>query len=275
VPASGAECPGYAAARGFAVIALLSPAKKLDLTSPLPDVAPTRPPLLEESAALLPTLKAMTIDQVAELMSISPDLAQTTWQRFQALELSGEHGRPAILSFAGDVYQGLSPRTLTVDDLRWAQDHVAILSGLYGLLRPLDRILAYRLEMGSAVRTRRGRDLVAFWRPVIAPQLAAALAEHPDPTVLNLASEEYFAAVDLRRVKAPVVHVSFQDVKNGQAKSLFLYVKRARGAAARWLIEHRAERAADLKDAVVDGYRFDASESTADRWFFRRPHPNA
>lgn len=256
------------------MLAVLSPAKKLDLTSPLPEVVPTRPQLLEHTAELLPTLHALTVEQVGALMSISPDLAQSSWRRFQDLEVSGAHGRPAILSFAGDVYQGLSPRTLSVADLNWAQDHVGTLSGLYGWLRPLDRMLPYRLEMGCGLKNPRGKDLYTFWRPVLAPTLDAAVAGHADPTILNLASDEYFSAVDTRRLQARVVTLAFQDVKNGQAKSLFLYVKRARGAAARWLIEHRADRAEALHDAVIDGYRFDPSASERDRWVFRRPHPN-
>lgn len=258
------------------MLAVLSPAKKLDLTSPLPKgVTPTRPQLLAETQALLPILQALDVEQVAALMSISPDLAQSSWRRFQELEASGDNGRPAILAFAGDVYQGLDAKTLAPADLAWAQDHVGTLSGLYGWLRPLDRMLPYRLEMGSGLKNPRGKDLYAFWRPVLAPLLDAAVAGHTDPAIVNLASEEYFNAVSPRRIRSRVITVTFQDVKHGQARSLFLFVKRARGAAARWLIEHRVERAEDLKDAVIDRYRYDPEASTTDKWVFRRPHPNA
>lgn len=211
--------------------------------------------------------------ELAKLMDLSEDLATLTFERFQAFSLDPEGGRPALLAFNGDVYQGLDAYTLSAADLGWAQDRLRILSGLYGLLRPLDRMHPYRLEMGSKLANPRGKDLATFWRGVLAPELDRAVAGHPDPTLVNLASDEYFGAIDRKRLAARVVTPVFQDVKDGKARSLFLFVKRARGRAARWLIEHRADRADALKDAELEGYRFDREASEPDRWVFRRPQP--
>src|SRR5262249_37877468 len=162
--------------------------------------------------------------QLATLMDLSEDLANLTHERFQAMDLDRDEGRPALLAFAGDVYQGLDAGSLSVADLKWAQDHVAVLSGLYGLLRPLDRIQPYRPEMGSKLANPRGKGLYAFWKPVLAAAIDAAAGEG---TVVNLASDEYFSAVDRKTLKATVVTPVFQDVKDGKARALFLFVKRA------------------------------------------------
>ncbi|MEQ1503986.1 MAG: peroxide stress protein YaaA [Myxococcota bacterium] len=257
------------------MLALLSPAKKLDFVRPLPDVAPTRPALVDHAAVVLAAAKARSKAQLAEAMDLSDDLATSTFDRFQALSLAADAPgtRPAVLAFAGEVYLGLDAPTLSVPDLQWAQDHVAILSGLYGLLRPLDAIAPYRLEMGTKLATARGPDLYAFWREVLAPAVDRAVEGHPDPTVLNLASDEYASAIDRKALRARVVTPVFQDVKDGKARAVFLFVKRARGVAARWLIRERADRVEALKDAQLDGYRFDPDASDDLRWVFRRPQP--
>jgi hypothetical protein len=206
-------------------------------------------------------------------MHLSDNLATSTWERFQQLSLAPEGGRPAALTFAGEVYQGLDAWSLSADDLAWAQDHLAILSGLYGLLRPLDRLQPYRLEMGTKLDNPRGKDLVSFWRAVVTRRVDALVAGHADPTVVNLASDEYFSAVDRKGLTARVVTPVFQDIKDGKARALFLFVKRARGAMARWIVEHRAERAEQLKEAAVHDYRFVPEASDDVRWVFRRPQP--
>jgi uncharacterized protein len=252
------------------MLTLLSPAKKLDFESPLPAVASTTPELLDRARVVLGAARELSVKRLAELMDLSQDLAELTHERFQALDLDRDDGRPALLAFAGDVYQGLQAKTLSTSDLLWAQDHVAILSGLYGLLRPLDRIQPYRLEMGSKLKNPRGRDLRAAWRDALAPAIDRLAGEG---TVVNLASDEYFSAVDGGALEAAVVTPVFQDVKDGKARALFLFVKRARGAMTRWIVTHRVDRPEGLKDAEIDGYRFVAEASDEARWVFRRPQP--
>jgi uncharacterized protein len=224
---------------------------------------------------ILERARGLDAAALAQKMHLSEALATSTWERFQQMSFAPDGGRPALLTFAGDVYQGLDAATLSAADLAWAQDHVAILSGLYGLLRPLDRMRAYRLEMGTKLENPRGKDLVSFWREVLTPRVDALVAGHPDPTVVNLASDEYFSALDKKRLRARVVTPVFQDVKDGNARALFLFVKRARGAMARWMIEHRVERAEELQGAEVLGYRFLPEASEGTRWVFRRPQPPA
>lgn len=215
------------------ILALLSPAKKLDFERTLPELPVSDPELVADIRALLPVVKKQSKDDLASLMDLSEDLAQLTYERFQSFDLDPEGGRPALLAFTGDVYQGLAAITLKSADLVWAQDHVRILSGLYGLLRPLDRMHPYRLEMGTKLKNRRGKDLYAFWRDVLFERIDAAVAGQADPTVVNLASDEYFSAVDRKRLRSRVITPVFQDVKDGKARALFLFVKRARGAMVR------------------------------------------
>ncbi|MEQ1569978.1 MAG: peroxide stress protein YaaA [Myxococcota bacterium] len=255
------------------MLALLSPAKKLDFTRPLPSVDPTDPALGERSAAVLRAARGASTAELASLMDLSEDLARSTFERFRDHPGVPDGGRPALSVFAGDVYVGFDAGSLPADGWRWAQDHLAILSGLYGLLRPLDRIHPYRLEMGTKLANPYGKDLYAVWRPVLAEVVDRAVEGHPDGTVLNLASDEYASAIDLKRLRARVVTPVFQDVKDGRARAVFLFVKRARGAMARWLVDHQADRPEAIKDAGVGGYTFDASASDADRWVFRRPQP--
>jgi cytoplasmic iron level regulating protein YaaA (DUF328/UPF0246 family) len=255
------------------VLALLSPAKKLHLEPSVPaEIGPTVPALLADARALQAVAKDRTRADWARLMDLSDELAESTWARFQSFDAAGP-GTPALLTFAGDVYVGAAAQEWSADDLRWAQDHLAILSGLYGLLRPLDGIAPYRLEMGTKLANPRGKDLYAWWKGSLAGEIDRRVAGHADPTVVNLASDEYFSAVDAKKLRAKVVTPVFQDVKDGKARSLFLFVKRARGGLARWMVQRRVERAEDLKQATFDGYVFNAEASTADRWVFRRPQP--
>jgi cytoplasmic iron level regulating protein YaaA (DUF328/UPF0246 family) len=257
------------------MLVVLSPAKKLDFTSPVATSHHTRPALASHVEELAGVARRLSRKALQGAMDLSDGLADLTWSRFQELEPAPEPpaARQAMLAFAGDVYQGLEARTLSEKDLLWAQDHVAILSGLYGVLRPLDLVQPYRLEMGAKVKTKRGRDLYAFWCDAVADQLKSLVKGHADPTIVNLASDEYFSAVDRERLGLRVVMPVFQDVRDGKARSLFLFVKRARGRMARWVVDHRAGRASALRDAVVDGYRLDRDASDDDRWVFRRPHP--
>lgn len=257
------------------MLTLLSPAKKLDESPVSTSLSPTRPALLDQTEQLMQTARHLTRKDLAELMSLSDNLASLNHERFQAwqTEHTPDNSLPAALTFAGDVYQGLDARSLDDDALAWAQDRVVILSGLYGLLRPLDLIQPYRLEMGTRLKTERGKSLYDFWGTRLAEGLDARLADHDDPTIVNLASQEYFGAVPSKALVHPVLDVAFQDVSDGKARTISFYAKRARGAMTRWIIEQRVDRAEGLKDAVVDDYRYDAQASTPRKWVFRRPKP--
>lgn len=255
------------------MLILLSPAKRLDF-SPVPGApSATEPRLLDETRRLATTTRRLSAAEIGRLMSLSDDLARLNRQRFQALDPDSGEGMPAALAFAGDVYQGLDARSLSAEDLAWAQDRVRILSGLYGVLRPLDRIQPYRLEMGTRLRTRRGATLYDFWGNRIARLLTEDAEGHADPTVVNLASQEYFGAVDARALKRPLVNVRFEEEKDGFRRVVSFHAKKARGMMARWAVLNRAERAEDLKGFDSAGYRFDPAASGERDWVFARPQP--
>lgn len=257
------------------MLILLSPAKNMNF-DPAPDApAPTRPALLKDAKALSETTRALTKAHLKRMMKISDDLAALNHERFQAFRGTPKApgAKQAALAFNGDVYWGLDAKTMDTDDLEFAQDHIRILSGLYGLLRPLDAIEPYRLEMGSALKTERGNTLYDFWGDRIARQLNAALKDHDDPTIVNLASKEYFTAVDRDALKARVVTPVFKDEKDGKLRALQFFAKRARGAMARAAAQKRITRADDLKKLTVDNYRFDATLSSKTEWMFTRPQP--
>lgn len=251
----------------------LSPAKSLDFSAPPVAVEPTAPELLDRTRELAAVTKKLSRADLRRLMDVSDKLADLNFERFQSFDPEADGGLPAVLAFDGDVYTGLDARTLDEAGLRWAQDRLRILSGLYGVLRPLDRLQPYRLEMGTRLRTKRGATLYDFWGGRIAEALNAAAADHGDPTLVNLASAEYFGAVDAKALKIPVVQVRFMDEKDGRLRTLGLYAKTARGAMARWAIDRRVERAEDLKACDAMGYRFDPKGSTETDWLFTRPQP--
>jgi len=251
---------------------VLSPAKTLLDQTPAAPVEPTVPRWMNESAKLVRHLRRLDAEAVAELMDLSPKLAELNVERYRVWKTKGFESRahPAIFSFNGDVYLGLGARDLDPEALQWAQTHVRILSGLYGVLRPFDRMQAYRLEMSTRLMNDRGPDLYAFWGDRIARALDADLQEHPQQIVVNLASEEYFAAVDRRRLRAPVLQAVFQESRGGPFRVISFSAKRARGLLARWAIERRIEDPEDLKSFAEEGYQF-TGEASSDRvWVFRR-----
>ena len=257
--------------RSRLLLILLSPAKRLDFTDPAQPVAATQPRFAEDTASLAVTARRQTQADLRRLMGISADLAKLNQARFKAFDPAAtDLGLPAALAFAGDVYQGLDARSLDPEALGWAQDRLRILSGLYGLLRPLDRIQPYRLEMGTRLKTRRGSSLYDFWGDRISKQLNADAQGQTDPTVINLASQEYFGAVDAKALKVPVVTCHFRESKDGESRIISFFAKKARGAMARFIIDERLERTEDLKAFDRDGYRFDRSTSTAFDWIFIR-----
>lgn len=252
---------------------VISPAKTLDF-SPAPGVPATRPEFLRDSSELARVARKLTRADLMELMHISEKLADLNVARFKELDLTcDEGGVQAALAFAGDVYEGLRARELGGPALDYAQAHLRILSGLYGLLRPLDCIQPYRLEMGVGLRTRRGANLYDFWGDRIAKALRKAAADHADPTLVNLASQEYFGAVDARALKLPVLNISFKDERDGRARVLAFFAKRARGEMARFAIDVRAERPDELKAFDRMGYRFRPDLSAPGDWVFARPQP--
>lgn len=252
------------------MLIVLSPAKRLDFTEADPALPASARRFLEDTASLSRTARARTVAELRSLMSISEDLARLNRERFQAFQPDSLDGVQAAFAFAGDVYEGLQARTLDAAGLDYAQDHVRILSGLYGLLRPLDRIQPYRLEMGTRLKTRRGSSLYDFWGDRLSKQLNADADGQKDPTLVNLASQEYFGAVDARALRLPVVTPNFYEEKDGQRRIISFFAKRARGTMARFAIDERVETAEDLKAFDRDGYRFDAAASTGTEWIFTR-----
>ncbi|GIX23556.1 MULTISPECIES: peroxide stress protein YaaA [Caldimonas] len=251
---------------------LLSPAKTLDYETPAHVTAHTRPIFVDEAAELIEVLRRKTPAEIAELMSLSDALATLNVGRYAAWSkrFTQANAKQAVLAFDGDVYEGLQARSLSAQALDWAQQHLIILSGLYGVLRPLDLMQPYRLEMGTRLATSRGKDLYAFWGPRIAEYLNERLKADASPVVVNLASEEYFKAVDLNVLKARVVHCVFQDWKGGAWKIISFHAKRARGLMARYAIETRARLPEQLQGFDLEGYAYDAAASDRDRLVFRR-----
>jgi len=253
------------------MLIVLSPAKRLDFSQVDPDLPASERRFREETAALSRTARRQTKADLRRLMSISEDLARLNQERFRAFAPGSTDGMQAAFAFAGDVYQGLQARTLDQEGMAWAQEHIRILSGFYGLLRPLDRIQPYRLEMGVRLKTRRGANLYDFWGDRLALALNEDAQGHADATIVNLASQEYFGAVDARALKAPVVTPHFYEERDGERKIVSFFAKRARGTMARFAVDGRIEDARDLKAFDRDGYRFDKAASTEHDWVFARP----
>jgi cytoplasmic iron level regulating protein YaaA (DUF328/UPF0246 family) len=254
------------------MIIVLSPAKSLDYESPLPPAAGTRPDFLDRSAQLADILKAKSPAEMASLMHISDPLAALNTARYADWEANyrAPRGRQAAFAFDGDVYDGLDARSLDPEGLDWLQRHVRILSGLYGVLRPLDLMLPYRLEMGTRLPNPAGKDLYAFWGDVPAQALGALLKDEPRPVLVNLASDEYFKAVRRPALQAEVIQPVFQDWKGGGYKVISFFAKRARGLMARYAADHRITDVDALRGFAVDGYALDESASSATQWIFRR-----
>jgi len=262
-----------AAEKGSApMLFVLSPAKALNYEAPIGDFAHTQPLFTEHSARLIEVLRKKSAKRIAQLMDLSEALSVLNVERYQAWvpEFTPENSRPAVLAFDGAVYGGLNARGMAADDLAWAQDHLCILSGLYGVLRPLDLMQPYRLEMGTALKNRRGADLYAFWGPRIAAYLNERALTDATPVVVNLASQEYFRAVDRQVLKARVIDCVFEDWKDGQYKIISFLAKRARGLMARYAIKERIALPKGLESFKMEGYAFSASASQPDRLVFRR-----
>lgn len=255
------------------MLVVTSPAKRLDW-DPV-DVDLTQPDLQDEAVKLVKTARNLTLGNLQKLMDLSPDLARLNRDRFKTFEAEPAEDltRPAVYAFAGDTYIGLEAKTLDEDEIKWAQDHLRILSGLYGLLRPLDAIQPYRLEMGSRLSTRRGKNLYEFWRDTISKKLNAQAEAVETDTLVNCASQEYFGAVDPKALKLRVITPVFMELKGGKPKIVSFFAKKARGSMARFMIQNRLTDAEAIKDFDLGGYKFEPDMSEGDKWVFLRDYP--
>ncbi len=254
------------------MITVISPAKSLDFERPLATKQRSQPQFLEQSKALISLLRKMAPQDIASLMKLSDKLSTLSFTRIQEFKtpFTPKNARQAVLAFRGDVYQGLDADNLTSDDFKYAQKHLRILSGLYGVLRPLDLIQAYRLEMGTRLENSRGKNLYAFWGDQLHQHLQKELRKHSQPTLINLASNEYFKAIKAKDFPYRVVTPHFKDLKNGQYKMISFFAKRARGMMSRFIIENRIDHPDELKKFDAAGYYFDKKSSTEDDFIFLR-----
>jgi cytoplasmic iron level regulating protein YaaA (DUF328/UPF0246 family) len=254
------------------MLIVLSPAKSLDYKTPAKVKAPTLPEFVSESAKLIADLKKLAPQDIAKLMGLSDQLAILNVGRYRdwSKKFTEENSKPAIYAFDGDVYDGFDVKTLNAKAVAFAQDHIRILSGLYGALKPLDLMQPYRLEMGTSFKNARGKDLYAFWGSRVTDSIKKVLEKQKKPVLLNLASEEYFKVLQPKELDCQVISPVFQDAKDGKYKIISFYAKRARGLMARYVVENRITDPADLKGFNLDGYKYYAAESKVDKPVFRR-----
>lgn len=254
------------------MLLVISPAKNLDYDSPLPTQKNTKAEFLAEAGELMGGLKQLAPQDISQLMGISDKLGLLNYDRFQqwALPMTKANARQAILAFKGDVYVGLDAYSFSDEDFNFAQQHLRILSGLYGVLKPLDLMAPYRLEMGTRYRNPRGRDLYSFWSNDIAPALDKQLKKLSSDTLVNLASNEYFKAVDRSRLSANVITPVFKDWKNGTYKIISFYAKKARGRMSAYIIKNKITNPDLIKRFDWDGYQFNDAMSDAGQWVFTR-----
>lgn len=255
------------------MIHILSPAKSLDFESELKINTATVPNLLKQSEKLIATLKKKSSKDLQKLMSISENLGDLNHERnqkWEGIDQISDRSRQAIFAFTGDVYQGLEAPTLSKTDVEYAQSHLRILSGLYGVLKPLDIIEPYRLEMGTSLTIGKNRSLYEFWGEQISLELNEALKNHEEKVLVNLASNEYFKVVDKKKLEAEVVSPQFKDAKSGKYKVIAFYAKKARGMMSRYIIENKISRLEDLQGFDYGGYRYNADLSSAKEPVFTR-----
>jgi len=254
------------------MLLVVSPAKNLDYESSIPNVTPTQPRFENQIKSLIETCRHLSPADLSSLMGISDKLALLNAERFNSFTLPFDqsNARPALYAFNGDVYTGLDALSLKPEAVEFAQSHLRILSGLYGVLRPLDLMQPYRLEMGIKLKTEQGKNLYEYWDTQITELLNKDIAEQGDNVLVNLASNEYFSAVKKKSLNAMVITPQFKDEKNGQYKIISFYAKKARGMMARYIIENQLSTVADLKDFDYGGYAFDESSSSETDYVFKR-----
>ncbi|HXE41261.1 MAG TPA: peroxide stress protein YaaA [Azonexus sp.] len=254
------------------MLLFLSPAKSLDYKTPPHIATHSQPAFLKHSEILIKQLRKLSPADIANLMDLSDPLALLNYNRYAdwSLPFSPDNAKQAVLAFDGDVYDGLDARTLSAADLDFAQQRVRMLSGLYGILKPLDLMQPYRLEMGTRFANKAGKDLYAFWGERLLKTINAELDDMPRPVAVNLASEEYFKAAVGHKIKGELIQPVFEDWKNGRYKIISFYAKRARGLMTRYAVLNRLSEPEGLKDFDSDGYAFEPAVSDGTRWVFRR-----
>ncbi|MCO8088470.1 peroxide stress protein YaaA [Acinetobacter indicus] len=254
------------------MLALISPAKTLDYESALPTDSHTLPRLLAHSQELIDVSRTLSASEIANLMSVSEKIANLNVERFRdwQADFDFSNARQALFAFKGDVYTGLDAYSLKDQDIDYAQQHLRMLSGLYGLLRPLDLMMPYRLEMGTKLKNPRGSNLYEFWGTIITDLINEDLAAAQSELLVNIASDEYYKSVKESKIQAEIIKPVFLDQKNGKYKVISFYAKKARGLMARYIIENKIERAEDLKGFNSDGYYFDADSSLKGELVFKR-----
>ncbi len=251
---------------------IISPAKTLDYESPLKTESFTIPDYLENSAELIEIMSKKSLRDLVKMMQVSQKIAELNVDRFKSWELpfSPVNARQALLAFKGDVYNGINTSTLSEDDFSYAQRHLRILSGLYGLLRPLDLIQPYRLEMGLKLNSKKVNTLYQFWGDKITDELTLLLEEQETPVLVNLASNEYFKSVKTKNLECRLITPEFRDLKNGEYKIVQFFAKKARGLMVRYAIDNSIIKSEDLKNFDYDGYTFNSKLSLTDKWVFSR-----
>jgi len=254
------------------VLTLLSPAKTLDFEFCADGLPTTAPRFEKDIEVLLGRCKKLTVAQLRDMMKLSQPLAELNRERFQEMELpfTDDNSKPSLLAFRGDVYRGLDATSFSKRDLKWAQSRLRIISGLYGILRPLDLMQPYRLEMGTRLANPRGKNLYEFWGSRLVDSLNAEHAERPVKAVLNLASNEYFKAVPAKQLEAPLVTALFQENREGELKTIAFSAKRARGLMAHFIVRNRIDKPEGLKEFAEEGYCFRPELSQQDRLLFVR-----
>lgn len=259
------------------MLALISPAKTLDYTTALPTDVHTQPRLLEQSQQLIEVCRKLSASEIASLMSVSEKIANLNVERFRDwnADFDFSNARQALFAFKGDVYTGLDAYHLKDQDIDFAQQHLRMLSGLYGLLRPLDLMMPYRLEMGTKLKNSRGHNLYEFWGNIITDQINRDLAEIDAKVLVNLASDEYYKSVNEKKIQAEIIKPVFLDQKNGKYKVISFYAKKARGLMARYLIENKLSQVEQLKAFDSEGYYFDAESSSDKELVFKRDEQHA
>lgn len=254
------------------MLAILSPAKTLDYQSPLTTKKSSEANFNRESKELITTLRKFAPADIASLMKISDKLAELNHRRYAQWQPQplDDNARPAMFAFKGDVYQGLDAASMSARDINFAQKHIRVLSGLYGLLRPLDLMQPYRLEMGTQLATRRGSNLYEFWGKKVTDHINSALAEQSSKVLVNLASNEYYNVIQPERIDGRILNINFKELRDGKYRFVSFSAKKARGLMARYMVDQRITRASKLRDFDVDGYAFNDTLSDADNWIFTR-----
>lgn len=254
------------------MLIVVSPAKTLDYETPPKTKIHTVPDFLKESQKLIKRLREFAPQDISELMNVSSNIADLNFDRYKSwsINFSEKNAKQALLAFKGDVYTGLDAETFSAKDFKFAQQHLRMLSGLYGLLRPLDLMKPYRLEMGTRLSTERGKNLYEFWGSEITQALNQQLKKIKSDYLINLASNEYFKSVKPKELNAEIITPAFKDYKAGQYKMIGVYAKKARGSLSRFIIQNQLTDPEDIKDYAVDGYRYNESLSKGNTWVFSR-----